>query len=321
MDIKILILKDTLKKGIYKIYPIYNGYGITIGNSLRRILLSSLDGYTISYFKIKGILHEYTVIKGIIEDVSEIILNLKKIKFKLKNENVDIKKEEVKINIKNNKRKIYAGDFEKFTKNFKIINKKMVVCNKDESAKFNIKLIIEKGKGYIPSENKKKYKNFIPIDSIYTPIKNVSFKSYSENYMEILYLNILTDGTITPIKALIKASKILIKTFGYFLKKENFYIYKKKKSIKQDDIDYLKMRKILNTKLELENLKARTINCLKTSKIYKWKDIVKLNKKDLLKIKNFGKKSLKELIEKMYKNKLNFGMDIKKYKKKKEDET
>ncbi|MDH3004229.1 MAG: DNA-directed RNA polymerase subunit alpha [Candidatus Shikimatogenerans sp. JK-2022] len=231
MNFKILVLKNTLTLGKFKIYPINSGYGITIGNTLRRILLSSLYGYTVSYFKIKNILHEFTYIKGIIEDVTEIILNLKQIRFKLK-KNLNIKKEKINIKINNKKNKIYAGDIEKFTKNFEIINKELVICNKDESKKFNMKLIIDKGKGYLSSEKKKTYKNYIPIDSIYTPIKNVSFKIihlYQKKIKynkEILKLNIITDGTIYPIKALMKSSKILIKIFNSFINNNKYYKYK-----------------------------------------------------------------------------------------------
>ncbi|MDH3005093.1 MAG: DNA-directed RNA polymerase subunit alpha [Candidatus Shikimatogenerans sp. JK-2022] len=319
MNFKILVLKNTYTIGIFKIYPINSGYGITIGNTLRRILLSSLYGYSVSYFKIKGILHEYSTIKGIIEDVTEIILNLKQIRFKLNKKNLNIEKEKINIKINNKKTKIYAGDIESFSKYFEIINKKLVICNKDESVNFNIKLIVDKGKGYLPSEKKKKYKNFIPIDSIYTPIKNVSFKviNYYEKKIkynkEILNLNIITDGTISPIKSLIKSSKILINIFNIFYNKRQYYKKKDKKKINKYDINYLKIKKILNTKLEKENLTVRTINCLNSSKIYKWKDLVILKESDLLKIKNFGKKSLKELIKKMKERNLQFEMDINKY--------
>ncbi|WGH27672.1 MAG: DNA-directed RNA polymerase subunit alpha [Candidatus Shikimatogenerans bostrichidophilus] len=309
---KILILKNNYKLGLFKIYPIYTGYSITIGNTLRRVLLSSLYGYSISYFKINNIIHEFTYIKGIIEDVTEIILNLKKIKFKIKNKKIN--KEIINININNKKNKIYAGDIDNFTNYFKVINKNLIICNKEESINFNITLIIEKGKGYVPSEDKKKYKDFIPIDSIYTPILKVTFKGkkYKKN-LEILKIKILTDGTISPIKSLIKSSKILIKIFNILSKKKKYLIYKNIKKLKEYDIKLLKIKELLNNKLSNENFTVRTINCLNKNKIYKWKDLVILKKSDLLKIKNFGKKSFKELINKMNKKKLNFKMDIKKY--------
>ncbi|WGH25220.1 MAG: DNA-directed RNA polymerase subunit alpha [Candidatus Shikimatogenerans bostrichidophilus] len=314
MTFKILVLKTTNNLGIFKIYPINNGNGITIGNTLRRILLSSIYGYSVSYFKIKGVLHEFSTIKGIIEDVPEIVLNLKKIRFKLKKNYLDIEKEKIKIKIKNKKNKIYAGDIEQYSKYFEIINKKLVICNKDESVNFNIKLIVDKGIGYLPSEKKKEYKKFIPIDSIYTPIKNVSFKviNYSYNNMnkEILNLNIITDGTISPIKSLIESSKILINIFNNFINQKQYYKKKDNETIKKI---YKKIKKILNTKLEKENFSVRTINCLNSSKIYKWNDLVILKESDILKIKNFGQKSLKELIKKMEKRNLKFEMDIKKY--------
>ncbi|MDH3004601.1 MAG: DNA-directed RNA polymerase subunit alpha [Candidatus Shikimatogenerans sp. JK-2022] len=231
MDFKILVLKNTSTLGIFKIYPIYSGSGITIGNSLRRILLSSLYGYSVSYFKIKGVLHEYTYIKGIIEDIPELILNLKQIRFKLK-KGINITKEKINIKINHKKKIIYAGLIENFTNKFEIINKKLIICNKDESKIFRIKLIIDKGKGYIPSEKKKPYKHYIAIDSIYTPIKNVSFKikknSKYEYNKEILNLNIVTDGTISPLESLIKASKNLIKIFENFTLNSKYYKYKKK---------------------------------------------------------------------------------------------
>ncbi|MDH3004762.1 MAG: DNA-directed RNA polymerase subunit alpha [Candidatus Shikimatogenerans sp. JK-2022] len=320
MKFKILILKENSKIGIFKIFYINNGYGITIGNALRRILLSSLYGYTISYFKIKGILHEYSYKKGIIEDITEIILNLKQIRLKLKKkyENINIQKERINIKIKKKKKKVYAGYIEKFSKYFEIINKKLVICNKDDSIKFKIKLIIDKGKGYIPSEKKKEYKNWISIDSIYTPIKNVSYKvnKHYDNKKkinnEILKISILTDKSILPLRALIISSKILTKIFNNFSNKTFYYKYIEKK-INKYEKRYFKIKKILNKKLIKENFSVRTINCLKSYKIYKWKDLVIFKKSDLLKIKNFGKKSLKELKKKMKKRNLKFGLDIKKY--------
>ncbi|WGH26662.1 MAG: DNA-directed RNA polymerase subunit alpha [Candidatus Shikimatogenerans bostrichidophilus] len=311
---KILILKNNFELGLFKIYPIYTGYSITIGNTIRRVLLSSLYGYSISYFKINNIIHEFSYIKGIIEDVTEITLNLKKIKFKIKNKKKKKDKEIINININNKKNKVYAGDIENFTNYFEVINKNLIICNKDESINFNITIIIEKGKGYIPSEEKKKYEDFIPIDSIYTPILKVSFKEkYYKKNLEILKIKILTNGSISPIKSLIKASKILIKIFNIFSKKKKYLIYKKIKNLKEYDIKILKIKKLLNTKLSNEKFSVRTINCLNKNKIYKWKDLVILTKSDLLKIKNFGKKSFKELINKMNKKKLNFKMNIKKY--------
>ncbi|MDH3004915.1 MAG: DNA-directed RNA polymerase subunit alpha [Candidatus Shikimatogenerans sp. JK-2022] len=316
MKFKIVVLKNKENLGIFQIYPVYVGYGITIGNTLRRVLLSSLKGYSISYLKIKGIKHEFTFIKGILEDLPEIILNLKQIRFKLKKRK-KIKKEKIKINIKKKKKIVYAGDFEKFSKYFEIINKKLIICNKDENFNFKIKIIVDRGIGYIPSENKSKYKNFISIDSIYTPIKNVSFKI--KNYYdkknkynnEILILNILTDGSIYPLKALIKSSKIIIKIFNNFSNRKLFYKIKVKKKIKKKD---KKIIKILNKKLNIENFSVKTLKVLKKLKFNKWKDIVVLKKSDLLKFKNFGKKTLKELIDKIYKKKLKLGMDITKYK-------
>ncbi|WGH27158.1 MAG: DNA-directed RNA polymerase subunit alpha [Candidatus Shikimatogenerans bostrichidophilus] len=324
-NIKILILKNKINKGIFKIYPIDNGYGVTIGNSIRRILLSSLYGYAISYFKINKIKHEYTYINGIIEDVTEIILNLKQIIFKLKKNKKNIKKEKIKININNKKNIIYASDIDKFSKNFEVINKKQIICNKDENTNFNINLIINKGIGYEPSENKKKYKNYIPIDSFYSPIINVSFKVknyyYDNEDLEILKIKILTNCSITPIKSLIKASKILIKIFKIFIKKNKYFIYNKNKNKNNSnsknniyDEKILNIRNILNTKLKNENFSVRTINCLNNNKIYKWSDLVVLDKLFLLKIKNLGKKSLNEIVNKMKNKNLKFKMNIKKYK-------
>ncbi|WGH26129.1 MAG: DNA-directed RNA polymerase subunit alpha [Candidatus Shikimatogenerans bostrichidophilus] len=325
-SIKILILKNTNNIGIFKLFYLNSGFGITIGNSLRRVLLSSLYGYAISYFKINNIKHEFTSIKGIIEDVTEIVLKLKQIRFKIKNiKEKNITKEKIKININSKIKKIYAGYIDKFSKYFEVINKDLIICNKEKNVKLKIYLIVNKGKGYVDSEHKKKYKDFISIDSFYTPIIKVSFKiknidinNYeNEEELEILKIKILTDGSIKPINALIKSSKILIKIFNIFYKKKKFYIYKNKNKnknkndIKKYDDNYLKIKKILNTKLNTENFSVRTINCLNNYKIYTWKDLVILKKIDLLNIKNFGKKSLKELIDKMKKKKLKFEMNIK----------
>ncbi|MDH3003728.1 MAG: DNA-directed RNA polymerase subunit alpha [Candidatus Shikimatogenerans sp. JK-2022] len=315
--IKILILKNNYYKGIFKIYPINNGYGLTIGNSLRRILLSSLYGYSISYFKLKNIKHEFTYIKGIKEDLTEIILNLKQIKFKVKNKK--IKKEIIKLKINNNKTKIYASIIEKFTKNFEVINKNLIIFQKDNKLKkINIYLIIDKGKGYEASEYKKNYKDYIKIDSIYSPIIKVSLNInkyyYNNNSLELLKIKILTNGSIKPINALIKSSKILNNIFNILQNNKNYFKKKNKnKKIKLYNDNILKIKKILNKKLKSENLSVRTINCLKKNKINKWKDLVILNKNYLLKIKNFGKKSLNELINKMKINKLKFNMNINKY--------
>ncbi|WOX79156.1 DNA-directed RNA polymerase subunit alpha [Candidatus Shikimatogenerans bostrichidophilus] len=229
-DFKIIIKKNNKNLGIFKIYNINSGYGVIIGNSLRRVLLSSIYGYAINYFKIKGIKHELSYIKGFIEDVPEIILNLKKIRFKLKNSKKKIKTEKINIKINNKKNKIYAGEIEKYSKYFKIINKKLIICNKDEKAKFNIKIIVKKGKGYIESENKPRYKDYIAIDSIYTPILNVKYfikqiDNYNENIekIDILRIEILTDSSIKPLKALIKASKILIKNFNNLINKKQYF--------------------------------------------------------------------------------------------------
>ncbi|WGH24854.1 MAG: DNA-directed RNA polymerase subunit alpha [Candidatus Shikimatogenerans bostrichidophilus] len=228
MKFKILIYKNTPTLGIFRIYKIKSGLGITIGNTLRRILLSSLIGYSISYIKIKGVLHEFSYIKGIIEDVPNIILNLKQIRFKLK-KGFKVEKEIVNIKIKNNNNKIYAKDFQKFIKYFYIVNKNLLICNKDESKVFKIKIIIDKGIGYIQSDKKKKYKDYIAIDSIYSPINNVSFKIlkiYNDIYKEILNLNIITDGTISPLESLIKSSKILIEIFYNLTLNINYLIAK-----------------------------------------------------------------------------------------------
>ncbi|MDH3004445.1 MAG: DNA-directed RNA polymerase subunit alpha [Candidatus Shikimatogenerans sp. JK-2022] len=304
MKFKILVLKNTSTLGIFKIFPINNGYGITLGNTLRRILLSSLYGYSVSYFKIKKVLHEFTYIKGIIEDITEIILNLKKIKFKLK-KNKKIKKEIINIKINKKDNIFYAGNIQKFTKNFEIINKKLIILNKDNKKKFNIKLLVDRGKGYIPSEKKKKYKKFIPIDSIYTPIINVSYKIINYNQKkikynkEILIINILTDGSISPIKALIKSSNILIKIFNLFNNKKNYYKYIKIKNLK-------KIKFKLNNKFKKKDFSIKTINFLNYLNIFKWKDLIILNKKKLLKIKNINNKILKEIIKKIksFKNKI-----------------
>uniref|UniRef100_UPI0032B23B34 DNA-directed RNA polymerase subunit alpha n=1 Tax=Candidatus Karelsulcia muelleri TaxID=336810 RepID=UPI0032B23B34 len=320
----LIILKLTPEEGAFKIEPLYPGWGLTIGNSLRRVLLSSLEGYAISSVKIEGVNNEYSTIKGVIEDMTDIILNLKKIRFKKKIEDEDFESEEFNIIINNNKKEITAGDLGEFINLFEIINPYLIILNKEKLISLNITLVIKRGIGYLPSEKNKEMPNIIgtiPIDTIFTPIKKVKYKidncSINKNpFYESLILKIKTDGSINPRKALTRASNLLIRHFQCLSNEKILLEYKKPKKRNKYDKNILKMRKLLKSSLEeeIDYLSVRTLNCLKSAKIFTWGDLVKSNKSDLLKLKNFGRKSLSELDKRMKKLNIYSGMDISIYK-------
>lgn len=320
MPKKVSMEKSNNFHGIFTFQPLENGYGITIGNALRRVLLSSIEGYAITSIKINGIDHEFSTINGIVEDVVEIILNLKKIRFK---KIIDTEIEEEKISIQINKKsKFKAKDIEKSTSHFKILNPELIICNINEKIKFNIDIEIKKGRGYISSEeNKKKNKNLktINIDSIFTPIKNVKYKienirlKEKINY-EKLIIEIKTDGSIHPENALKQAVNILIKHFILFSDKNIILESSNNKKKEIIDEEILKKRKLLKTPLSDLDLSVRAFNCLKSANIKTLNDLVKLKINDMMKFRNFGKKSLTELENLVKEKKLNFGIDVSKYK-------
>ncbi len=306
-------------KGLFEFRPLEPGFGITIGNALRRILLSSLEGFAITNIKIEGVLHEFSVIDGVIEDVTEIILNLKKVRFKqqIPDENTE------KVNIVIGDQKVFkAGDINKFLSVFQVLNTEEVICNLDPSVKLSMEITISKGRGYVPAEENKDEEapiGTLAIDSIHTPIKNVKYKI--ENYrveqktdFEKLVFEIDTDGSIHPKDALKEAAKILIQHFMLF-SDEKISIESEEKSVSEEfDEGTLHVRQLLKTKLVDMDLSVRALNCLKAADVETLGELVSYNKNDLLKFRNFGKKSLAELEQLVSNKNLEFGMNVSKYK-------
>ncbi|GHE66183.1 DNA-directed RNA polymerase subunit alpha [Roseivirga thermotolerans] len=298
--------------------PLEKGYGVTIGNALRRILLSSLEGYAITGIKIPGVLHEFSTIEGVVEDVSEIILNLKKVRFKKISDTVDNK-----INVViEGQDKFNAGDIGKFTSAFEILNPEDVVCHFDPSVKFEIELTIEKGRGYLPAEENKPSEQvfgYIPIDAIFTPIKNVKYsventRVEQKTDYEMLILDIKTDGSIHPENALKGAAHILIQHFMLFSDQNMILETGALDEPEQVDEEMLHMRKLLKTSLNDLDLSVRAYNCLKAADVRTLGDLVRLEISDMMKFRNFGKKSLAELEQLVAEKNLTFGMDLSKYK-------
>ncbi len=316
---KVIMLDSDDKNGKFEFRPLEPGYGITIGNALRRILLSSLEGYAITTIKIEGVEHEFATIKGVIEDVTEIILNLKQIR--LKNEVEDFDSEKVSVTI-TGQDKFTAGDLNKYMSGFSVLNPDLVICEMEPSVKLQMEITIGKGRGYVPAvENKPVEEEFglIPIDSIYTPIKNVKYSV--ENYRveqktdyEKLMFDIQTDGSIHPKDALKEAAKILIYHFMLFSDEKITLDSDEKFANEEFDEEVLHMRQMLKTKLVDMDLSVRALNCLKAADVETLGDLVQYNRNDLLKFRNFGKKSLTELDDLLSGMNLNFGMDISKYK-------
>jgi len=315
---KVVMEKADDFHGLFTFKPLEKGYGVTIGNALRRILLSSLEGYAITGIKIPGVLHEFSTIEGVVEDVSEIILNLKKVRFKKISDTVDNK-----INVViEGQDKFTAGDIGKFTSAFEILNPEDVVCHIDDSMKFEIELTIEKGRGYLPAEENKPSEQvfgFIPIDAIFTPIKNVKYsventRVEQKTDYEMLVLDIKTDGSIHPENALKGAAHILIQHFMLFSDQNMILETGALDEPEQVDEEMLHMRKLLKTSLNDLDLSVRAYNCLKAADVRTLGDLVKLEISDMMKFRNFGKKSLAELEQLVAEKNLTFGMDLSKYK-------
>ena len=306
-------------EGQFEFRPLEPGYGLTVGNALRRVLLSSLEGFAFTSVKIEGVEHEFSTIKGVVEDVTEIVLNLKQVRFKRQID--DLEEEKVNISISGQDR-LTAGDLGKFITAFQVLNPDLVICNMDPSVKLEMEFTIEKGRGYVPAEENKKGNAAIGtifIDSIYTPIKNVKYSI--ENYrveqktdFEKLILEITTDGSVHPKKALTEAAKILIHHF--MLVSDEKITLEDSKTAGTDNYDeeILHMRQLLKTKLVDMDLSVRALNCLKAAEVETLGDLVTFTKSDLMKFRNFGKKSLTELDELVESKGLHFGMDIAKYK-------
>ena len=305
--------------GEFEFRPLEPGYGITIGNSLRRILLSSLEGFAITSIKIQGVDHEFTTIRGIVEDVTEIILNLKQVRFKRQIEGTD--SETVTLTVAGQD-KFTAGDIGKYTSAFQVLNPDQVICHMENSVKIEMELNIDKGRGYAPSEeNKTSTASFgtIFIDSIFTPIVNVqyaidNFRVEQKTDYEKLLFTIKTDGSIHPKEALKEAAKILIHHFMLFSDERITLESDAKSETEEFDETSLHMRQLLKTKLVDMDLSVRALNCLKAADVETLGDLVSYAKSDLLKFRNFGKKSLTELEDLVDNKGLTFGMNVSKYK-------
>ncbi|MCD4773978.1 MAG: DNA-directed RNA polymerase subunit alpha [Bacteroidales bacterium] len=316
---KVLMNEADEFNGIFEFRPLEPGFGITIGNALRRILLSSLEGFAITSVRIEGVDHEFSTINGIVEDVAEIILNLKKIRFK---QQIDTEESE-KINIVISDQETFtAGDINKFLSVFQVLNPEVVICKMEPSVKFSLEISIDKGRGYVPAEENKSLNatiDTIAIDSIHTPIKNVKYSV--ENYRveqktdyEKLVFDIETDGSIHPKEALKEAATILIHHFMLF-SDEKITLETEEKTIADEfDESSLHTRQLLKTKLVDLDLSVRALNCLKAADVETLGDLVTYNKNDLLKFRNFGKKSLTELEDLVKTKNLEFGMNVAKYK-------
>jgi len=316
---KVVMQKANDFEGSFEFKPLEPGFGVTIGNALRRILLSSLEGYAITSIRIPGVDHEFHSIKGVVEDVVEIVLNLKQVRFKKKFDTTDAEKIYVTVKGKDT---FVAGDIEKFSSNFTILNPDLVIANMETTVNFEIELTVEKGRGYVPAEENKVVDSaigVIPIDSIFTPIKNVKYaientRVEQKTDYEKLIIDIATDGSIHPEDALKEAAKILIQHFMLF-SDESITLESKPKDVASEvDENILHMRKILKTPLSDLDLSVRAYNCLKAAEIKTLGDLVKYDIADLLKFRNFGKKSLTELEELVREKGLTFGMEITKYK-------
>jgi DNA-directed RNA polymerase subunit alpha len=316
---KVVMLEADDKFGKFEFRPLEPGFGITIGNSLRRILLSSLEGYAINTVRIAGVEHEFSTISGVKEDVTNIILNLKQVRFKQIADGID--SEKVSISIEN-QTEFKAGDIAKFLSGFGVLNPDLVICHLDSQATLDLELSINKGRGYVPSEENRifcKEINELAIDSIYTPIRNVKFAV--ENYRvqqktdyEKLILEVTTDGSIHPKDALKEAAKILIYHFMLFSDEKITLENADLDGNEEFDEEILRMRQLLKTKLVDMDLSVRALNCLKAADVETLGDLVQFNKTDLLKFRNFGKKSLTELDDLLEGLNLSFGTDISKYK-------
>jgi len=318
MPEKVVMEKADDFHGLFTFKPLEQGYGVTVGNALRRILLSSLEGYAITGIKIPGVLHEFSTIDGIVEDVAEMILNLKMVRFK---KNADVVDNKIVVSI-SGKKVFKASDIADFTSSFEILNPEHIIANLDESVKLEIELTIEKGRGYVTAEDNKpddQIFGFIPIDAVFTPIKNVKFsientRVEQKTDYEQLILDIETDGSIHPENALKGAAHILIQHFMLFSDQTMILDSHDTGEPEAVDEELLHMRKLLKTGLNDLDLSVRAYNCLKAADVRSLGDLVRLEISDMMKFRNFGKKSLAELEQLVIDKNLTFGMDLSKYK-------
>ena len=320
---KVIMIESSDFEGRFEFRPLEPGYGLTVGNALRRVLLSSLEGFAITSAKIEGVEHEFTTIPGVVEDVTEIILNLKQIRFKRQIDEVD--NEIVSVSI-SGQDKITAGDFQKFISGFQVLNSDHVICSLDPKVEIKLEITIDKGRGYVTSEENKNQSaqlGTIFVDSIFTPIKNVKyhvedFRVEQKTDYEKLVFDIVTDGSITPQDSLTDAARILIHHFMLFSDERITLEADEIAKTETYDEESLHMRQLLKTKLIDMDLSVRALNCLKAAEVDTLGDLVSFNKNDLMKFRNFGKKSLTELEELVLLKGLSFGMDLTKYKLEKE---
>ncbi len=318
MPEKVVMEKADDFHGLFEFKPLEKGYGVTIGNALRRILLSSLEGYAITGIKIPGVLHEFSTIEGVMEDVTEVILNLKMVRLKKVSDTNDNK---IVLSIKNQE-VFKAGDINKYTSAFQVLNPDHIICHLDSSVNLEVELTIDKGRGYLPAEESRPAEQvfgYIPIDAIFTPIKNVkysveNFRVEQKTDYEKLILEIQTDGSIHPEDALKGAANILIKHFMLFSDQTMTFETAKPEEEETVDEEMLHMRKLLKTPIADLDLSVRAYNCLKAADIKSLGDLAALDISDMMKFRNFGKKSLAELEQLIAEKGLTFGMDLSKYK-------
>ena len=316
---KVIMLENDSKHGRFEFRPLEPGFGVTVGNALRRILLSSLEGYAINTIKIEGVEHEFASVPGVRDDVTNIILNLKQVRFKQVVEEIENEKAVITVS---NTTEFKAGDISKYLTGFEVLNPELVICHLDAKATMQIELTINKGRGYVPADENREFctdVNAIPIDSIYTPIRNVKydvepFRVEQKTDYDKLVLDITTDGSIHPKDALKEAAKILIYHFMLFSDEKITVEDQAYAENEELDEEVLHMRQLLKTKLVDMNLSVRALNCLKAADVETLGDLVQFNKNDLLKFRNFGKKSLTELDDLLESLNLSFGTDISKYK-------
>lgn len=316
---KVIMLESTSTFGKFEFRPLEPGFGMTIGNALRRILLSSLEGYAVTSVKVSGVDHEFAAIPGVMEGMIDVILNLKQVRFIRTVENTD--SETVTVNVAGQS-ELTAGFISNFLTGFKVLNPDLVICRLTPETKLQMEITINKGRGYVPSEeNAVEDAEFgvLPVDSIHTPIKNVKYSI--ENYRveqktdyEKLNLEITTDGSIHPKDALKEAAKILIQHFMLFSDEKITLNMEDNNAVEEFDEDALHMRQLLKTKLSDQDLSVRALNCLKAAEVETMGDLVRFNRTDLLKFRNFGKKSLSELDDLLASLNLHFGMDVTPYK-------
>jgi len=312
---EVVMINEEANQGNFEFRPLEPGYGLTVGNALRRVLLSSLEGYAITSIKISGVDHEFSTIEGVVQDIAEIILNIKQVRFKQQIDSVDSEVATLKVTKSST---VTASHIASSLSNFQVLNTDQVICEMDKSVSFEMEFTISKGRGYVPADeniDEEATIGTIAIDSIFTPIKNVNYNI--ENYrvgqktdFEKLNFNITTDGSIEPKKALTEASKILIQHFMLFSDEK---INLEEEVADEFDEDTLHMRQLLKTELTEFGLSVRALNCLKTAEVFTLGELVSFKKSDMLKFRNFGKKSLTELEDLVSEKGLTFGFDVEKY--------